>query len=137
MNKEEYMIIVSLIKNDGIFNVPPNERSRAQKSAYVKYWRLKEKLSLDSNDILLFEGKKVLKKDEIKMCVTKTFKQSKSAGYKKLRMRALDGYAGLSRSNILKITSNNADFKKFTIKFTNKAIPKPIIAKEVSEVHMK
>ena len=42
------------------------ERTKAQKTAYVKYWRLKEKLSIDKNRFPLFEGKKVLKKGEIK-----------------------------------------------------------------------
>ena len=42
------------------------ERTKAQKTAYVKYRRLKEKLSIDKNRLLLFDGKKVLKKYEIK-----------------------------------------------------------------------
>ena len=37
------------------------ERTKTQKTAYVKYWRLNEKLSIDKN-----EGKKVLKKGEMK-----------------------------------------------------------------------
>ena len=42
------------------------ERTKAQKTAYVKCRRLKEKLPIDKNILLLFEGKKVLKKWEIK-----------------------------------------------------------------------
>lgn len=42
--------------------MPPNERSRLEKSAYVKYWRLKEKLSIGPTGLLLFEGRRVLKK---------------------------------------------------------------------------
>jgi hypothetical protein len=134
MNKEEYEIITGLVKNDGRLLVPPNERTKTQRSAYVKYWRLKEKLSLDVNGLLLFQGKRVLKKGEIKKCVSKIFKKSKSAGYKKLRTRALDGYAGISRRNILKVTSRDAEFKRFTVKFTNKVIPKPVVTREVSIV---
>ena len=52
-------------------------------------------------------------------------------GHKKIRTRALHGYAGLSR-NILTVTSNDAEFKKFTVKFTNKAAPRPVTATEVS-----
>ena len=33
-------------------------------------------------------------------------------GYKKIRTRALDGYVGLSRNNILTVTSNDAEFIK-------------------------
>ena len=53
-------------------------------------------------------------------------------GYKKIRTWALDGYARLSRNNILMVTSNDAEFKKFTMKFTNKAVPRPVTATEVS-----
>ena len=98
----------------------------------MKYWRLKEKLSIDKNGLLLFEGKKVLKKGEIKKCVKKTFSKSKCVGYKKIGIRALDGYAGLSRNNIWTVTSNDAEFKKFTVKFTNKAAPRPVTATEAS-----
>ena len=131
MNKEEYQIISNLIKDGGRFLMPPQERTKAQKKE-LKYWRLKEKLSIDKNGLLLFEGKKVLKKGEIKKCVKKTFSKSKSVGYKKIRTRALDGYAGLSRNNILTVTSNDAEFKKFTMKFTNKTAPRPVTATEVS-----
>ena len=130
MNKEEYQIISNLIKDGGRFLMPPQERTKAQKKE-LKYWRLKEKLSIDKNGLLLFEGKKVLKKGEIKKCVKKTFSKSKSVGYKKIRTRALDGYAGLSRNNILTVTSNDAEFKK-SVKFINKAAPRPVTATEVS-----
>lgn len=131
MKKEEYEIISQLLKKDGRFTVPSKDRTKEQRSAYVKYWRLKEKLSLGAHGLLLLEGKRVLKKDEVKQCVSKTFKKSKSVGYKKLRTRALDGYAGISRSNILRVTSNDAEFKRFTVKFRNKAIPRPVTANEV------
>ena len=66
MNEEEYQIISNLIKDGGRFLMSPQERTKAQNTAYVKYWRLKEKLSIDRNGLLLFQGKKVLKKGEIK-----------------------------------------------------------------------
>ena len=88
MNNEEYQIISNLIEDGGRFLMFPQERTKAQKTAYIKYWRLKEKLSIDKNGLLLFEGKKVLKKGEIKKCVKKTFSKSKSVEYKKIRTRA-------------------------------------------------
>ena len=108
-----------------------HKKELKRKKLFVKDWRLKEKLSIDKNGLLLFEGKKVLKKGEIKKCVKKTFSKSKSVGYKKIRTRALDGYAGLSRNNILTVTSNDAEFKK-SVKFINKAAPRPVTATEVS-----
>ena len=66
----------------------------------------------------------------------KTFSKSKSVGYKKIRTRALDGYAGLSRKNILTVTLNDAEFKKFTVKFTNKTASRPVTAIEVNYLYI-
>ena len=132
MNAEEYQITSNLIKDGGRVLISLQERTKAQKTGYVKYSRLKEKLSNDKNELLLFEGKKVLKKGPTKKCVRKTFSKSKSVGSKKIRTRALDGYAGLSRNNILTVTSNDAEFKKFTVKFINKAAPRSVTATKVS-----
>ena len=84
MEVDECDIIKDLVLNDGRFRLPPCSRTRKQKSAYVKYWRLKSNLSVDENGLLLYQGRKVLKKYEIKKCVSKTFKESKFAGYKTL-----------------------------------------------------
>ena len=88
------------MKNDGLFFVPPHTRTRKPKSGYMKYWRLKERLSLYKDELLLFERKRVLKKDEIRQCAAKTFKEIVSVGYKKSRLRAIDGYARISQTNI-------------------------------------
>jgi len=53
------------------------------------------------------------------------FQKNKSSGYKKLRTQA-DGYAGLSNREILKVTNNDIQYKRFTARFTNKAALKPI-----------
>ena len=73
-----------------------------------------------------------MKRGEIKMSVKKTFSKSKSLGYKKIRSRALDEYAGLSRNNILMVTLNDAAFRNFMMKFANKAGPRPVTTTEIS-----
>ena len=60
MKDEGYQIISNLIKDGIRFLMSPQEITKAQKTAYVKRWRLKEKLSIDKNGLLLFEGKKIL-----------------------------------------------------------------------------
>ena len=70
---------------------------------------------------------------ELKSVVDKTFKKSKSGGYKKLRTRIADGYTGLSNREMLKVT-NNIKYKKFT-RFTNKVAPKPGIASKVNSAY--
>ena len=44
MNDEEYQTISNLIEDGIRFLMSPREITRAQKTAYVKCWRLKEKL---------------------------------------------------------------------------------------------
>ena len=66
------------------------------------------------------------------MSVKKTFSKGKSLGYKKIRSRALDEYAGLSRNNILMVTLNDAAFRNFMMKFANKAGPRPVTTTEIS-----
>ena len=60
------------------------------------------------------------------------FQRASPCGIKKIRTQTLDGYAELTRNNILMVTSNDVEFKKFTVKFTNKTAPRPVTATEVS-----
>ena len=93
---------------------------------------MKTDLSLDVGDEkILFQGRKVLRKNDLKHVVARIFKASKSGGYKKLRTRAADGYTGMSNKNILKVTSTDFKYKKFTARFTNKAPLRTISARKV------
>ena len=47
----------------------------------------------------------VVKKSEVRKVVDKTFDACKSAGVKKLRVRAAESYSGLSENKILEITN--------------------------------
>ena len=49
INEEEYQIMSNLIKDGGRTLISPQERAKAQKTANVKYWRLKEKLPIGKN----------------------------------------------------------------------------------------
>ena len=109
-----------------------HKRKTVKKNTIIKFWRLKTDLSLDvENDKILFQGRKVLRKNDLKHVVARTFKASKSGGYKKLRTRAADGYTGMSNKNILQVTSTDFKYKKFTARFTNKAPPRTISARKV------
>lgn len=61
----------------------------------------------------------VVKQFEVGTIVNKTFNSCKSAGVKKLRIRASESYAGLSERKILDITNKNTYYRKFNAKFTN------------------
>ena len=68
----------------------------------------------------------MVKKCEVCKVVDKTFDAFKSAGVKKLRVRAAESYADLSENKILKITNKHVKYSKFNVKFFNKAIPRHV-----------
>ena len=76
-----------------------------------------------------------MKHSEVKKIVEKAFHKSTSAGYKKLHKRMADGYAGLSKHQVLNIASTNEKIRKFNVKFTNKAKPHHVIIKHIHEQH--
>jgi len=50
-------------------------------------------------------------------------------------MRGRDTFAGLSQKTVLKAIMEDKDLRKFNVKFTNKAIPRPVRVKRVHEQH--
>ena len=102
-----------------------------QKSAVIKFWKLKAKLGIDDEGNLQCESKRVVTKFEIKKIVTKTFVLNTSGGHRKIQVRAANRYAGVSKKEILKVTNNNGKFMRFNALFTNKAVLKPVRAKKV------
>ena len=52
MSNEDYDTIVQKIK--GTFDIPVSERSRQQRNAITRYYRNKDKYSLDDRGSLLF-----------------------------------------------------------------------------------
>ena len=65
----------------------------------------------------------------------KTFKRCKSAGYKKVHHRSGDGYAGLSKRQVLKCITSNDRLRKFNVRFVNKAKCRPLSVKRLQEQH--
>ena len=62
---------------------------------------------------------------EVHKVVDKTFDACRSAGVKKLRVRAAGSYAGLRENKILEIINKHVKYRKFNFKFLNKAISRP------------
>ena len=75
----------------------------------------------------------MVKKSEVRKVVDKIFDTWKSAVVKKLRVRAAESYAGLSENKILEITNKHVKYRKFNVKFLNKAIPQPVRVSSVME----
>ena len=77
----------------------------------------------------------VLKRVEANKVVQKTFKKCKSSGCKKIYHRAHNGYAGLSKRQVLKCVTSNQGLRKFSVRFINKAKPRPVSVKKIQEQH--
>ena len=54
---------------------------------------------------------------------------------KKLYQRSNDGYAALSKRKTSKVIIEDKNLRKVSIKFTNKAIPRPVRVKEIHNQH--
>ena len=65
----------------------------------------------------------------------KTFKKCKAATYKEIHRKAGDGYAGLSKRQVLNCLTSNKPLRKFNVRFTNKAKPRPVSVKKIQEQH--
>ena len=126
-----------LILGQGKFEVPVSKRTRIKRNTVVRFWRRRQDfhLGLERTPTLYFAGKKVVKKSLISTIVGNTFKQAKSGGCKKLRYRAASSYAGLTEKKILQVTNNEFKYRVHNAKFTNKATPKPVTAKQVQSQH--
>ena len=135
VDDDKYETLLLLVK--GKFHVPVAERTRSQKSAVVQFWRRKEMFTLGNEEspTLYFNGRKVVKKSEVSGVVAKTFKETKSAGYKKLKQRSHDSYAGLTERKIRQVTSSSIRYRVHNAAFTNKAVPKPVRAHHVQSQH--
>ena len=70
-------LFVQLIKRE--FTVPVKSRAIQQKSALVRFWRNREKLSLRGG-ILCYDGKSVVKKEGVSDLVKKMYKSLKGSG---------------------------------------------------------
>ena len=106
-------IFVQMVK--GEFNIPVKERTVQQNAARVRFWRNKDKLSLQGG-ILCFEGKPIVKKSSLKGVVKKCFKKSKGSGTRKLYHKLKDSYSGVS------VSSQNPQF-----------IRNPILASKIEQ----
>ena len=75
--------------------------------------------------------KKIVKKSGLKRIVIKSFIKNKSGGCCKIRAKTADGYSGLNKRNVVKVTENVLKRRRLNARFTNKAVHKPIRARKV------
>ena len=132
LDDETYGILVQMI--EGKFNIPVAERTAKQNVARVRFWRNKDKLSLEGG-LLCFEGKATVKKSAMKEVVKKSFKKSKGSGSRKIYHRLKDCYSGISERTIHKVLSKSTLHQKLNARFENRARLRPIRARDVQIRH--
>ncbi|KXJ16888.1 hypothetical protein AC249_AIPGENE3727 [Exaiptasia diaphana] len=132
---EVYKILIKLCK--GTFHVPVAKRTATQKSTIIRYWRNRESYSVEKADgslKLLFNGKPVVKKSELKSLVTSEFKHCKGIGSRKLKHRLNQRFSGFSEPCVNKILSKSKLNQMSNARFNNKVIIRPIRASAVQMV---
>ena len=123
--------LVQLTKNE--FDVPVKQRSAQQKASCVRFWRNKSKFSIQNvngEQKLLFDGKAVMKKSELRDVVRKEFKHCKGIGARKLKHRLKKRFEGVSEPQLQHVLSKSKA-NKVNARFTNKAISRSIRARAV------
>lgn len=116
------------------FNVPVKDRSRAQKSACVRFWRNRDAFTIKKSNgkkVLYFNGKEVMKEGDLQKEVEREFIHCKGVGARKLKHRLRERFEGVSEERIQKILSGNKFSQMANAKFRNKAISRPIRASDV------
>ena len=68
VNGMEYDVLLCLA--EGRFSKSVKERSRFEKNAIIKYWQHKDDFTVDSGGDLLYNGRNVVKNDDISLHVS-------------------------------------------------------------------
>ncbi|KAL9966376.1 hypothetical protein ACROYT_G024438 [Oculina patagonica] len=132
LDNETYDVFLQLIK--GEFDVPVKDRTTKQKSAVVRFWRNREKLSLRGGQ-LFYNRRAVVKKAELQNVVKVMYKRSKGSGTRKLYHRIKDSYSGVAERDVHKMLSKSCTHQRLNVRFENKARLRPVPAKGVQIRH--
>ena len=116
------------------FDVPVRERTKAQKAAWVRFWRNREAFSVqrvNGKKLLCFNGKEVLKTSALRDVIEKDFMHCKGVGARKLKYRLRQRFEGISEQRVQSVLSRSKLNQMVNAKFRNRAIGRPIRASAV------
>ncbi|XP_038044857.1 uncharacterized protein LOC119719458 [Patiria miniata] len=134
MKAETYEVIVALLK--GTFVVPVRDRTKAERTALVRFWRNREKFSLaEDGHTLLFDGKRVVKECDLESIVKQGVAATGGGGARKLNIKLRSVYTGLSRTNVQKYIGKSNKYRPLKARLHDRATFRPITAKEVHARH--
>ena len=132
LDEETYGTFLQLLK--GEFNVPTAARSTRIKSALVQFWRNRKRISLKAEKVLM-DGRPILKKSNVTRVVKNAFKETKGSGTRKLFHRLKSAYRGVGERDIRRVLGQSRLHKQLNVRYQNKAILKPIRARNVQIRH--
>ena len=118
---ETYNLWKLLIKRQYV--VPVKERTKEEKSAVVKFWRHKHGLQLktvDGNEVLFYEGKKVVTSTEFNKVIKNEFKTSKGSGPRTLCHSMKSKYTGINERRVRKWLHKDKMHSHMNAQFLNK-----------------
>ena len=114
------------------------ERSSAERSAYVRYWRAKGEITVQKEkgkDVLYYRGRRMLRLSEVDKLVAEEFERTKGSGAGKLVSNLRHTFVGLGRAKVQNILNPYMLHYGKNTKFVNKATLKPIRAQDVQTRH--
>ena len=131
-----YEALVNLAEGKSL--PPVKERTKAIRTATVRYWRAKGKILVKDDNgkkALYYEGRRMLRSSEVNKIVAEEFDRTKGSGATKLASCLRDNFVGISRDKIQNILNTDKGHYRRNAKFMNKATLKPIRARDVHVRH--
>lgn len=131
-----YDALLLLVKDDSL--PPVKERNRAQKSAAIRLWRSRGQLSIreeNSKEVLFYKNLRVLRSSEVNRVVADEFHRTKGSGARKIVCSLKENFVGFSKNRVQGILNRDKLYYRRNAKFLNKAILKPIRARDVQVRH--
>ena len=105
-----YEALIKIVEGES--QPPVKERTKAQRSANVRYWRAGGQITLKEENgkkVLYFQRRRLLRNSEISKLVADEFDRTKGSGAAKLVYSLRENYVGLSRVRVQNILNSDKD----------------------------
>ena len=127
-----YEALVNLAEGKSL--PPVKERTKAIRTATVRYWRAKGKISVKDDNgkkALYYGSRRMLRSSEVNKIVADEFDRTKRSGATKLASCLSHNFVGTIPDKIQNILNTDKGHFRRNAKFMNKATLKPIRARDV------
>ena len=136
VSDDMYDELVKLAKGEDL--PPVAKRTKAQKTASVRFWRAKGGIELRNEggtEILYHGGRRLVRLSDMNNVVADKFRRTKGSGERKLVHSLKYHFVGLSKEKVQHILNPDRIHYQQNAKFCNKATLKPIRARDVQIRH--